>query len=92
MMIRVKLNIYLFVTLEMLRSTPPERGNRNYSIRPGALTLYGVGTATSISNIEVFNAGDDAYLLWGGSVEPSYLTAYIFGDECFEMDCGWSGN
>ena len=68
------------------------RGDPNYMIQPGALTLYGVGALTSITNIEVFNAGDDAYLLWGGSVEPSYLAAFIYGDECFESDCGWNGN
>jgi len=68
------------------------RGDPNYMIQPGALTLYGVGALTNITNIEVFNAGDDAYLLWGGSVEPSYLAAFIFGDECFESDCGWNGN
>ena len=24
-------------------------------------------------------------------MEPSYLAAFIFGDECFDIDCGWSG-
>ena len=67
------------------------RGDPNYTIQPAALTLYGVGAGTNISNIEVLNAGDDVFSLRGGSVEPSYLAAYVFGDECFEIDCGWSG-
>ena len=67
------------------------RGDPDYTIQPAALSLYGVGAGTSILNIEVLNAGDDAFSIWGGSVEPSYLAAFIFGDECFDIDCGWSG-
>ena len=72
-------------------TTYSHMGDPDYTIQPGAMTLYGVGAGTSISNIEVFNAGDDAFSLWGGSVDPSYLAAYIFGDECFDIDHGWSG-
>jgi hypothetical protein len=72
-------------------TTYSHRGDPNYTVQPAALTLYGVGSDTSVSNIEVFNAGDDAFLLLGGSVQPRYLAAFIFGDECFEMECGWSG-
>ena len=72
-------------------TTYSHRGDPNYTIQPAAMTLYGVGSGTSISNIEVFNAGDDAFVLFGGSVKPSYLAAFIFGDECFDMGYGWNG-
>ena len=69
----------------------PDRGDQNLVMQPNGLTLYGVGNGTDISNIEVYNAGDDAFRFHGGSVQPSKLAGIIFGDECFEFNFGWSG-
>jgi hypothetical protein len=69
----------------------PDRGDRNLVMQPNGLTLYGVGNGTDISNIEVYNAGDDAFNFHGGSVQPLKLAGIIFGDECFEFNFGWSG-
>lgn len=55
------------------------------------LTLYGVGSGTSIEYIQIFYGADDGIEFFGGTVNVKY--AYVFGaeDDSFDWTQGWSG-
>jgi hypothetical protein len=56
------------------------------------LTLCGVGSGTTINNIEVSNSGDDAFEWFGGTVSAQYLFSYHNKDDDFDFDEGYTGN
>lgn len=55
------------------------------------LTLGGVGTGTSISNIEVVGNVDDGIEFFGGSVNASNLLVWAQGDDGLDIDQAYSG-
>ncbi|TAE34051.1 MAG: cell shape-determining protein MreB [Cytophagales bacterium] len=55
------------------------------------LTLYGVGSGTTINYIQVSYGGDDAYEWFGGSVNAKYLVAYRTFDDDWDTDWGFTG-
>ena len=55
------------------------------------LTLYGVGSATTIDHIQVSYSGDDSYEWFGGSVNAKYLVAYRGFDDDWDTDWGFTG-
>lgn len=55
------------------------------------LTLYGVGSGTTIDHIQVSYGGDDAYEWFGGSVNAKYLVAYRTFDDDWDTDWGFTG-
>ncbi len=55
------------------------------------LTLGGVGSATTISHVEVFANQDDGFEFFGGTVSASYLVAAFCGDDSFDFDQGFRG-
>ena len=55
------------------------------------LTLYGVGSATKISNIVINSGDDDAIEFFGGTVSVTNLMAVNAKDDMFDWTQGWSG-
>ncbi|QJW92118.1 IPT/TIG domain-containing protein [Spirosoma taeanense] len=55
------------------------------------LTLYGVGSGTTIDHVQVSYSGDDSYEWFGGTVNQKYLVAFRGFDDDFDTDHGYSG-
>jgi len=55
------------------------------------LTLGGVGSGTTLENIQVSFANDDAYEFFGGTVNAKNIVAFATADDDFDFDNGFSG-
>lgn len=55
------------------------------------LTLYSVGSGTTIDHIQVSYSGDDSYEWFGGTVNMKYLVALRGLDDDWDTDNGFSG-
>jgi hypothetical protein len=56
-----------------------------------ALTLGGVGSGTTIENVQTIYANDDAFEFFGGTVNVKNLYAYGTADDDFDFDFGYRG-
>jgi len=56
------------------------------------LTLYSVGSGTTIDHIQVSFSGDDSYEWFGGTVNCKNLVAYRGLDDDFDTDNGFRGH
>ncbi|MBV4358068.1 hypothetical protein [Pinibacter aurantiacus] len=65
------------------------------AVNPGdeinGLSLYGVGSGTTIDYIQVIRGLDDAFEFFGGAVNCKHLIAYNCADDDFDMDDGYRG-
>lgn len=78
-------------------------GNINYLVIKGSgakinteseyngLTLYAVGSATSISNVAVINGADDGVEFFGGTVSVQNLYLENNEDDAIDWTEGWNG-
>ncbi len=55
------------------------------------LTMGGVGTGTSISNIEIFSSFDDGVEFFGGGVDITNLLVAYQTDDAIDIDMSYSG-
>ncbi|MEE4197237.1 MAG: hypothetical protein V2I54_06305 [Bacteroidales bacterium] len=55
------------------------------------LTLGGVGSGTTIENVEVISNEDDGFEFFGGNVNCKYLVSAFCGDDAFDFDQGYRG-
>ncbi len=55
------------------------------------LTLGGVGSGTTIANVESINSADDGIEIFGGTVNISNFLVMNPDDDGFDTDQGWSG-
>jgi hypothetical protein len=55
------------------------------------LTLYAVGSATTIDHIQVSYSGDDSFEWFGGTVNVKYIVALRGLDDDFDTDNGFKG-
>jgi len=55
------------------------------------LTLGGVGSGTTIEYVQVAYGNDDAFEIFGGTVNAKYLVAFATADDDFDFDFGYSG-
>ncbi len=55
------------------------------------LTLGGVGSGTTIENVQVSYGNDDAYEFFGGTVNCKNLIAFATADDDFDFDFGYIG-
>lgn len=55
------------------------------------LTFGGVGAGTTISYVQVYRSGDDAFEWFGGAVNCDHLVAAYTWDDDFDTDFGFSG-
>jgi hypothetical protein len=66
------------------------------AVNPGdevnGLSLYGVGSATTLDYIQVVRGLDDAFEFFGGTVNAKHLIAYNCADDDYDMDDGYRGN
>jgi hypothetical protein len=56
-----------------------------------SLSLYAVGSGTTLDHIQVSYAKDDAFEFFGGTVNGKYLVSYGTSDDDFDFDFGYSG-
>lgn len=56
------------------------------------LTFGGVGAGTTISYVQVYRSGDDAYEWFGGTVNCDHLMATYTWDDDYDTDNGFSGH
>jgi hypothetical protein len=65
------------------------------AVNPGdevnGLSLYGVGSGTTIDYVQVVRGLDDAFEFFGGTVNCKHLIAYNTADDDFDLDDGYSG-
>lgn len=65
------------------------------AVNPGdevnGLSLYAVGSGTTIDYVEVVRGLDDAFEFFGGTVNAKHLIAYKNADDDFDMDDGYRG-
>lgn len=57
-----------------------------------ALTLYSVGSGTTINNIDIYCTSDDGIEIFGGTVSLSNLNINYADDDGFDVDEGWRGS
>lgn len=55
------------------------------------LTLYSVGSGTTIDHIQVSYSGDDSFEWFGGNVNAKHIVAFRGWDDDFDTDNGYSG-
>lgn len=55
------------------------------------LTLYQVGSGTTIDHVQVSYSGDDAFEWFGGTSNAKYLVALRTFDDDFDTDYGYTG-
>lgn len=55
------------------------------------LTLGGVGSGTTFEYIQVSYGNDDAFELFGGTVNMKYLVSYATSDDDLDFDFGYNG-
>lgn len=55
------------------------------------LTMGGVGSGTTISYVQVYRSGDDAFEWFGGTVNCDHLVATYSWDDDWDTDNGFSG-
>jgi hypothetical protein len=65
------------------------------AVNPGdevnGLSLYGVGSGTTIDYVQVVRGLDDAFEIFGGTVNCKHLIAYNNADDDFDFDDGYTG-
>jgi hypothetical protein len=55
------------------------------------LSMYAVGSGTTIEYVEVLAGLDDSFEFWGGAVDARYLISYEAGDDHFDWSEGYVG-
>ncbi|WHF52952.1 hypothetical protein QGN23_06650 [Chryseobacterium gotjawalense] len=55
------------------------------------LSLFGVGSGTTISYVSILNGGDDGVEFFGGNVNADHLVVIGVGDDSIDWTEGWQG-
>lgn len=55
------------------------------------LSLYSVGSNTTIEHVQVYKSIDDGFEWFGGSVNAKYLVSMFAQDDSFDIDEEWTG-
>ena len=55
------------------------------------LSLYAVGSKTTIDYVQVYKCTDDGFEFFGGTVNATHLISMYNDDDSFDMDQGWRG-
>lgn len=61
-------------------------------VEPSSFNFGGVGSGTTINNIESFANADDGILAFGGTVNLNNIIVSAFGDDGLDSDVGWAGS
>ncbi|WP_299672155.1 hypothetical protein [uncultured Polaribacter sp.] len=63
----------------------------NSSKEFNGLSLFGVGSGTTVEYVQSFEGGDDGIEFFGGTVSGNYLVATNSGDDSIDFADGWAG-
>ena len=63
----------------------------NSSKEFNGLSLFGVGSGTTVEYVQSFEGGDDGIEFFGGTVSGRYLVSTNSGDDSIDFADGWSG-
>ena len=63
----------------------------NSSKEFNGLSLFGVGSGTTVEYIQSYEGGDDGIEFFGGTVNGKYLVSTNSGDDSIDFADGWSG-
>jgi hypothetical protein len=63
----------------------------NSSKEFNGLSLFGVGSGTTVEYIQSFEGGDDGIEFFGGTVNGRYLVSTNSGDDSIDFADGWAG-
>ncbi|SEB95939.1 hypothetical protein SAMN04489761_2095 [Tenacibaculum sp. MAR_2009_124] len=55
------------------------------------LSLFGVGSGTTVEYVQSFEGGDDGIEFFGGTVNGKYLVSTNSGDDSIDFADGWAG-
>lgn len=55
------------------------------------LTMGGVGSATTVSHVEIWGNDDDGFEWFGGTVNSDHLVSFYNQDDSYDWDFGWRG-
>ncbi len=67
-------------------------GKINADTEYNGLSLYGVGSGTTLEYIQAFNGNDDGVEFFGGTVSLKYAIVTGAADDSFDWTDGWVGN
>ncbi|GAA4115747.1 hypothetical protein GCM10022393_16070 [Aquimarina addita] len=67
-------------------------GKINDDAEYNGLSLYGVGSGTTLEYIQAFNGNDDGIEFFGGTVNLKYAIVTGAGDDSYDWTDGWIGN
>ncbi|EZH74789.1 hypothetical protein ATO12_08600 [Aquimarina atlantica] len=67
-------------------------GKINADSEYNGLSLYGVGSGTTLEYIQAFNGNDDGIEFFGGTVNLKYAVVTGAADDSFDWTDGWVGN
>ncbi len=56
-----------------------------------SLSMYAVGSGTTVEYVQSMTGLDDAFEWWGGAVDGRYLVSYESGDDHFDWSEGYHG-
>lgn len=56
-----------------------------------SLSMYAVGSRTTLEYVQTMSGLDDAFEFWGGAVQGRYLISYESGDDHFDWTEGYAG-
>lgn len=66
-----------------------------FSIAEGSeiqgLSLYSVGSGTTLNHINIYKGSDDGIEIFGGTVDLKYVVVYGVADDSYDFDEGWVG-
>ena len=63
----------------------------NSSKEFNGLSLFGVGSGTTVEYVQSFEGGDDGIEFFGGTVNGKYLVSTNSGDDSIDFADGWAG-
>ncbi|MDE0536843.1 hypothetical protein OU788_11550, partial [Tenacibaculum sp. L6] len=63
----------------------------NSSKEFNGLSLFGVGSGTTVEYIQSYEGGDDGIEFFGGTVNGKYLVSTNSGDDSIDFADGWAG-
>ena len=63
----------------------------NSSKEFNGLSLFGVGSGTTVEYVQSYEGGDDGIEFFGGTVNGRYLVSTNSGDDSIDFADGWSG-
>lgn len=58
---------------------------------PSGLVVAGVGSGTTIENVELYATKDDGLKIFGGTVDLTNIVLSHFGDDAIDIDNAWGG-